>query len=85
MIGNRQTTEEISVCQELDEIWSASSSCVGYLVSLGKALQEEGFKEIRNEYVPRIQEALGGILPRVIPGYATLMWFTAKVHIEHLK
>jgi len=35
----------------LEETWEASSSCVGYLVSLGDILEREGFEEIMATFV----------------------------------
>jgi len=78
-LGDEQTEGELTAWHDLEETWEASSSCVGYLVSLGDMLEREGFEEIMATFVPKLQLLLQGVQPHVIPGYATLMWFTSKV------
>lgn len=78
-IGDEQTEGELLAWQELEGTWGAASSCVGFLISLGAILEKDGFDEIRDTFVPRVQLVLPGVFPRIVPGYATLMWFTSKV------
>ena len=40
-IGNQQTDEELDGWEQLEEIWETSSSCVGYIISLGEVLDGE--------------------------------------------
>ena len=42
-------------------------------------LKEKGFNEIKEEFVPKINQLLPGVLPRAVAGYGMLMWFTSKV------
>ena len=78
-IGEDQTEEDITAWQELESTWAAASSCAGFMVSLGSELERDGFEQIKKIFIPKVQELLQGVLPRVITGYATLMWFTSKV------
>ena len=64
------------------EIMKQASSGVGAIISLGKAFTERGIKEINQELIPVVKKALGDdILPRVVPSYAMLLWFTLQVGI----
>ena len=72
---------ELEAWKDLQTSWDKAGSCVGYIVSLEQMLQCEGFKEINVKYVPKVKKSLKGCLPRVLPGYATLMWFTEKVKL----
>ena len=57
---------------------------VGYLISLEKILKERGFTEIDEEFLPKVDQVLPGVLPRAVAGYAMLMWFTSKVCVKIL-
>lgn len=70
-------SEEQEAWNQLDYLWMKASSCIGYVISLEDALEKEGFN---NEFVPNVQTFLQGCLPRVVLGYAILMWFTSKVY-----
>lgn len=62
------------------EIMKQASSGVGTIISLGKAFTEQGIREINQDLIPFVKEALGdAILPRVVPSYAMLLWFTLQV------
>ena len=64
---------------ELPAIMEKASSAVGLLVQCGKNFLENGIHVIQNDYVPIVKEALGGhALPRVVPSYAMLLWFTTE-------
>ena len=79
-IGTMATIEEQELWDDIHLMMEAASSSVGMAISLGKALDAEGgFKAIRDSYIPFVQESLQNVQPRVISGYATLLWFTEKV------
>ena len=79
-IGANQSVEERELWDNLEVIKEKASSCVGLCISLGKKLEEGGYKEIREEFVPPVEKALPRVQPRVVTGYATLLWFTSKVN-----
>ena len=66
----------------LEAIKDGASSCVGICIGLGKQLEETGYQEIRESFAPLVQKVLLGVQPRVITGYATLLWFTSKVKLS---
>ena len=63
---------------DLEVIKDRASSCVGLCIALGNRL-EDGYKEIQEEFAPVVEKVLPRVQPRVITGYATLLWFTSKV------
>ncbi len=70
---------ERELWDDLEEIKNAASATAGLCVSLGMTLEETGFREIREKFTPLVQASLKGAQPRVVTGYATLLWFTSKV------
>ena len=67
---------------ELAELWENCSSCVGFCVSLGETFFSTGIKEIDDTIRPLFSElAAPEVLPRVIPSYAILYWFSLQVYI----
>jgi hypothetical protein len=77
-VGKNLTEEE---WDELRKKMKEASSFVGAAVRLGEVLEEEGFLCIRREFVPVVQKTLQDCQPRIISGYATVLWFTSKVSI----
>ena len=74
------TEKDLEHFSKLSELFDAASSSVGSVIKLRTLLKEEGFKEIRSTCVTTVQFALGGSThPRVVIGYATLLWFTEQV------
>lgn len=73
------TIEEQEMWDDLHLLLNEASSAVGMAIGLGKALEEEGYKSIREKYTPLVQNLLPNVQPRVISGYATVLWFTEKV------
>ena len=78
-IGCEQSLDEQEVWENLEVIKGKASSCIGMCIGLGHRLEEGGYDEVRTRYVPIVQDVLTGTQPRVISGYATLLWFTSKV------
>ncbi len=68
-IGAGVSTEQGLMC-----CWEKTSSVVGHIIALENVLVDEGFVEIESKF----KKALIGALPRVVPGYALLLWFTSK-------
>ncbi len=52
---------------------------IGFMISLGKKFVDVGIEEV-DSIKKKLKEMLPqGIWPRVIPGYATLLWFAYEV------
>ncbi len=59
------------------------SSAVGRVIRLGKVFVEEGIQEMEEVIKPEVVDLLGHkAIPRVIPSYTILMWFTFEVCIN---
>ena len=84
-VGQNQSLMQQDTWENMEIIKEKASSCVGLCIGLGHALEGGGYEEIRKDYSPLVQNVLMGTQPRVITGYATLLWFTSKVHIAHVK
>ena len=80
-IGANQSIEKREIWDNLEVIKENASNCVGLCIYLGKKLEEEGYKEIRETYSPLVERVLPKVQPRVVMGYATLLWFTSKVNV----
>ena len=72
----------------LHQLMPEASGCIGNVVSLGNKFIEENMAELDRDLVPYLKDTFGtSVLPRVISGYATLLWFTKEVSnfkIKHL-
>ena len=66
------TMDEQEVWDNLEVTKDEASSCVGFCIGLGSTLEGEGYKEIRERFVPVVHTVLTGVQPRVITGYAIL-------------
>ena len=64
---------------KLPDLMKKCSSSVGFVVSLGAKFIIEGITQIDNEILPEIQKVASRVLPRVIPSYCILLWFTQEV------
>ena len=65
---------------QLPELMKKASSCIGFAISLGEKFVKEGIQDINKNIFPRLKAMLPeGVWPRVVPGYATLLWFTEQV------
>ena len=57
-----------------------AGKCIGFCIKLGKEFFSTGVSQVDNELLPMlIDKAPPGVSPRLIPSYATLLWFTLKV------
>ena len=68
---------------ELPGLLNRATSAVGMLISLGEAFafSTRGISEMDANIVPRHRKFLEGlgVIPRVLPSYALLFWFTMEV------
>ena len=72
----------VSRYMELVTLWEACSTCAGFCISLGKKFFTQGVQEIDSDICPAIAAAISqDISPRVIPSYATLLWFGMQVSL----
>ena len=83
-LGEKRTVEDLEVLASLNNIFNEASRSVGFMITLGNVLDENGFDEIRREFHPFVSKHFSGIChPRIIFSYATLLWFTSKVCVLH--
>ena len=66
---------------ELPGLLNRATSAVGMLISLGEAFSTRGISEMDANIGPRLRKFLEGlgVIPRVLPSYALLFWFTMEV------
>ena len=70
----------ITQYMELVELWEKSSSCVGFANSLGDKFFLEGVNTVHTEIIPKLSMLAGpGVIPRVLPLYSILYWFSLQV------
>lgn len=64
----------------LHQLMPAASSAIGEVIALGDKFFTEGMAELDEVILPQLHHQLPPtVLPRVIPAYATLVWFTKEV------
>ena len=78
-VGHSQSIKEQEVWDDMETLKEGASSSIGLCIGIGQALEDEGYKEIREKFTPTVQRVLPQVQPRAILGYATLLWFTSKV------
>ena len=65
---------------KLPALIEKSSSAVGFIISLGKRFIEEGIAGMDGDLLPELRRLLDGrAIPRVLPPYAIMLWFTFEV------
>lgn len=65
---------------ELPRLLKRSTSSVGSLIAIGKAFVERGSEEMDSVIIPKLRALLDSkVIPRVLPSYAILFWFTIEV------
>lgn len=70
----------MSSYSELPDLLSEASSGMGRYISLGEEFISRGIREMDNYLIPKLKNYLGGdSIPRVLPSYALLLWFTIEV------
>ena len=66
---------------QLPLLLQKSSSAIAALVGLGKKFVESGISEMDNDLLPELRSLIGEeTIPRVLPSYAILLWFTIEVN-----
>ncbi len=67
---------------ELPKLLKQSTSAVGSFIAIGKAFVERGSIEMDSVILPKLRDMLhSAVIPRVLPSYAILFWFTMEVRI----
>ncbi len=62
------------------DLLSKASSAVAFVIGLGKRFVEDGIRELDETILPELKRDIGELaIPRVLPSYAILMWFTLEV------
>ena len=77
-----QLSSRVAEYRELPEIMTEATRSIRLFISLGETFLTEGISDIHVDATifPKIKEMVpAGIWPRVLPGYATLLWFNEKV------
>lgn len=64
---------------QLPNLLSKSTSGIGLFISLGAKFANSGVREMDEKILPRLRSILGDAIPRVLPSYALLFWFTLEV------
>ena len=65
---------------KLPALIEKSSSAVGFIISLGARFIEEGIAGMDGDLLPKLRRLLDGrAIPRVLPSYAIMLWFTFEV------
>ena len=72
---------EISMTRyaELPGLLTGCTSAIGTFISLGEAFLSRGIQEIDNDILPTLRQQIRGAIPRVLPSYGLLFWFTIEV------
>ncbi len=69
---------------QLPSLLKEASRAMGMVISLRKKLLDVGIKDTHEHLLPKLREAVGkDTMPRVIPSYTLLMWFTIEVLIMY--
>ena len=66
----------------LHQLMPEASGAIGDVIALGHRFFAEGIAELDEVILPQLRCQLpAAVLPRVIPAYGTLLWFTKEVSI----
>ena len=64
----------------LHELMVTASAAIGEVIEIGSRFFTEGMMQLDESILPELRTKLPGeVLPRVIPAYGTLLWFTKEV------
>ena len=75
-----QLDPSVTEYTNLPALMENSVKSIGFLISLGKRFVTSGITEIDEVLTPRLKMMLPkGIWPRIVPGYALLLWFAYQV------
>jgi hypothetical protein len=71
--------------KQLSHLLKKSSGCIGEMIGLGKKFLEIGTTELDENILPTIRELIDtSVVPRVLPSYGILLWFTKEVANNNL-
>lgn len=72
----------LSEYMELSDQWESCSPCTGFCVALGKEFFSTGIQQVDEEILPTLRaKASADVLPRVLPTYSILYWFSSQVKL----
>lgn len=78
-----QLSTTVADYTKLPELMKDATSCIGFSISLGERFLTSGITDIDTVIFPKLRGLLPqGVWPRVVPGYATLLWFTEQVYVS---
>ena len=65
---------------EIVESQKEASRSIGIAVKLGNEFFDSGIKDINGSLLPLLKEKADvNVIPRVLPSYAIMLWFSIKV------
>ena len=64
---------------QLVEMWEKCGACIGFCIGLGERFFDTGIAEMEQLVEMLVSNAKLSISPRVLPSYATLLWFAKEV------
>ena len=68
---------------QLSHLLKKSSSSIGELIGLGMKFLEVGTTELDNSILPNLRRLVdASVVPRVLPSYGILLWFTKEVIVK---
>ena len=73
--------EEASRAFALPGAQRAASSAVGWAISLGQHFSEDAEEEVSRRLTTAVRARMPGTDPRLVTGYACLLYFTEKVTV----
>ena len=71
--------EELRAFQSLKILRKAASSAIAWSLSLGAIFNSTGKEVIGRVLLPKVQDSLPGMDPRMVTGYAILLFFAKQV------
>ena len=74
-----KVTEEAQSFGDLFRVQDVSSTAIGWVISLGKELRENGVDSVQTKMLPLILEKMVDADSRAVNGYALLLYFVEKV------
>lgn len=68
---------------KFSDLLDRALNAVAFAIGLGQRFIEAGIYEMDKDILPELKEVMGDlVLPRVLPSYAILTWFTLEVSIR---
>jgi len=81
MINFKTPALSVKCCDymELLKLYKSVSSCIGVCIAMGEEFFRTGIKSVDNDIMPMFELKAKEVIPRALPSYAILYWFTLKV------